>query len=255
MTSPVDAVPASVQLRRFVTAAEQFVVGIERCDLSARVPACPEWTAYDLITHLGNVHAWAATIVETGLPAGEQDDAPRRKPKAAAQWYAGKAEDLYEVLRAADVDAPCWNFAFGNDGVKGFWHRRQLHETTVHALDLYQAARLPDVELSADLAADGVDEVLTVFLRRMHSRGFPAQLTAPVVVEARDVGRSWTVRPDASGPPLVTPGSVAGADVLRGPAADLYPLLWKRVRLDQTGVELVGDRGRLAAFLGSRLTA
>lgn len=262
MATSVETPAVEVQLRRFVTVAEEFVAGIERSDLAARVPACPDWTTYDLIKHLGNVHAWAATVVETGSPAQEQTDRPRRRAKAAARWYAGKAEDLYEVLRAADPTAPCWNFVLGTGGVAGFWPRRQVHETTIHLLDLGQASAHPaEVDLSPDLAADGVDEVLTVFLQRMQMRGFPVSLLAPVVIEATDAQRRWTVRPGqqpsvAGGYPLVTPGGDgARADVVRGPATELYPLLWKRVRLDQTSVELIGNHSRLSAFLGSRLTA
>jgi hypothetical protein len=53
-------------VEQYVAAAERFAVAVASTDLHARVPACPDWTAYDLVCHLGNVHAWAATIVETG---------------------------------------------------------------------------------------------------------------------------------------------------------------------------------------------
>ena len=162
----------------FATAAERFAVTVASADLRAAVPTCPGWTIYDLVVHLGNVHAWAATIVETGQSAQGQNDQPSaRKPRTVAEWYAGKAEDLYAVLRDSDPGAPCWNFAFGI-GTSGFWSRRQLHETTIHGVDLALATgRHP--ELDRDISADGVDEALRVFGHRMHMRGYPAYHHSP----------------------------------------------------------------------------
>ena len=102
------------------------------------VAGCPGWSAYDLVVHLGNVHAWAATIVETGRERREQNDEPRSSHEGPGRWRSGtrgKAEDLYEVLRHSPPERPCWNFVFGA-GVAAFWSRRQLHETTIHQVDL-----------------------------------------------------------------------------------------------------------------------
>ena len=264
----------------YVAAAESFAVALASCDMRASVPACPRWSTYDLAVHLGNVHAWAATIVETGRFAVEQNDEPRsRKPKAVSAWYAGKAEDLYEVLRGTAPNAPCWNFAFG-DGDAAFWPRRQMHETSVHLVDLGAANRLV-FDLDPALCADGVDEVLTVFLHRLHHRGYPAMLTAPLTLVATDADRAWTVTPRAvrpqpetgvpqqvrgsatetapaliDGPPIVVERRHPSADRVEGPADALYRLLWKRLPvddLDAAGVALVGDAARIRGFLSSPL--
>ncbi|MGZ4494456.1 MAG: maleylpyruvate isomerase N-terminal domain-containing protein [Nocardioides sp.] len=234
------------EVERFVAAAERFAIDIADADLGAPVPACPGWTTYDLAVHLGNVHAWAATIVETGRPAAEQNDTPgHRRPRTVSAWYAGKAEDLYEVLRATDPARPCWNFAYG-DGQASFWARRQMHEATVHLMDL-SAATGRDLAVDPELAADGVDEVLTVFGHRMHHRGFPATLTAPLCLVATDTGDAWTVTPRpvvpapyagvptqvrgstsesapalTEGPPLVVPRRHPSADRVEATAETLY---------------------------------
>jgi uncharacterized protein (TIGR03083 family) len=262
-------------VEQYVAAAERFAVAVASTDLHARVPACPDWTAYDLVCHLGNVHAWAATIVETGRRAVEQNDEPRsHKAKVVSEWYAGKAEDLYEVLRTADPAKPCWNFAFDSGGA-AFWQRRQLHETTIHTVDLFDAAGR-ELDLDTDVAADGVDELLTVFLHRMHHRGFPAALTAPLCVVATDTDRAWTVTPRAvvtdpsagvpaqprgssaeeapaliEGPPLVVDRRHPQADQVAAPAAVLYRVLWNRRHADD--LTLTGDTARIEAFLASRL--
>jgi uncharacterized protein (TIGR03083 family) len=245
----------------FAAAAERFAVAVGEADLHAPVAACLGWSTYDLVRHLGNVHAWAATIVETGQEAVEQDDAPpSRRRRAVAEWYAAKAEDLYQVLWSADPHAPCWNFAFGV-GEAGFWPRRQLHETLMHSVDLGLT------DLPADLAADGVDETLTVFLKRMHDRGHPAALTAPLALVASDVGRAWTLTPrqvrseshgpdtEYGGPPLVVQRLYPQADRVEAPAAVLDRLLWKRVPVDHPGVRVTGDRERVATLLAGRLSA
>jgi len=249
-------------VEEFATSAEWFAVTVASVDLRAPVPTCPGWTTYDLVTHLGNIHAWAATIVETGKITPEQHDEPRsRKGRTAAEWYAGKAEDLYEVLRQAKPDAPAWNFAFGT-GTASFWRRRQVHETTIHGVDLALASGRAR-EVSPELACDGVDEALRVFLHRMHMRGHPAALSAPLAVVVTDVGREWTVRPATTkqvppqhpAPPVVSDGAAGVTDRIEGRAVDLYRLLWKRLPAGDDDVSFNGDQERIDAFLASRLTA
>lgn len=262
-------------VEQYVAAAERFAIAVAATPMGAAVPTCPAWSAYDLVCHLGNVHAWAATIVETCRRAAEQNDEPRsRKPKAVSEWYAGKAEDLYEVLRTTDPEAPCWNFAF-EAGFAGFWSRRQLHETTIHTVDLLGCTG-GEAVIDPEVAADGVDEVLTVFLPRMHDRGHLADLTAPLCLVATDVRRSWTLSPRAVvadpraglpvqprgstaesapavvlGPPRVVSRRHPGADQVAAPAETLYRVLWGRgVREELT---VTGDHARVDAFLDSRL--
>lgn len=244
-------------VERFSDAAERFGVVVATVDLQAPVRTCPGWTVYDLVVHLGNIHAWAATIVETGRSAPEQDDQPRsRRGRVVSEWYAGKAEDLYEVLRAVDPDRPCWNFAFG-EGSARFWQRRQAHEATVHGIDLDTAAG-HTTPVSPLLAEDGVDEVLRVFGHRMHQRGRPARLTAPLTVTATDTARAWTLLPDpsgpAAGPPRVIDRAQPDADQVSAPAETLYRVLWKRAPtedLARTGGPVA--RERINDFLGSPL--
>lgn len=263
-------------LDRLADAAERFGVAVAAADLGARVPGCAPWSAYDLAVHLGNIHGWAATIVETGEPARHQADEPTaRRPRAVSEWYAAKAEDLYEVLRCVDPARPCWTLT-SDSGQAGFWRRRQLHETVVHTLDLATAAgRAPSaVTISPLLAEDGVDEVLRVLMTRMHDRGHRADLTAPLALVAADTARAWTLTPrpvpredlprqsqggpgegrEAVGalPPLVWEGNDPQADQVSAAAADLYRVLWGRAPV--TELEISGDVGRVRRFFASRLT-
>jgi uncharacterized protein (TIGR03083 family) len=264
-------------VEQYAAAAERFALAVAWSDLRSAVPACPDWTTYDLVVHLANVHAWAATIVETGSAAPEQDDEPRGgrgRARAVSEWYTGKAEDLYAVLRHTPPDRPCWNFVFGS-GVAGFWPRRQLHEVTVHQIDLDQAAGR-DTVIDAQVAADGVDEVLTVLSHRMHHRGFPAAIDRPLALTASDTGDTWILTPPPrSGQPPRVPEQPAGRhaavpspgvaatrtrtvavgveDRVEATADVLYRTLWKRLPFERAHLRLSGDPSRLRAFLGSRL--
>ncbi|CAN5633362.1 maleylpyruvate isomerase family mycothiol-dependent enzyme [soil metagenome] len=247
----------------YAAAAERLAVVVAWSDLRAPIAGCPGWTTYDLVVHIGNVHAWAATILETGRAAAQQnDEPPHARPRSASEWYAGKAEDLYEVLRSADPAAPCWNFVFGS-GRTAFWPRRQVHEATIHQVDLDRTlGRASDV--APAIARDGIDEVLRVFLHRMHSRGYPADLSGPVALTATDTGDTWVVAPQPRSPstPSVPPSIELGAargptpDRVEAPADVLYRLLWKRLSLDDESAadaRVLGDEGRVRAFLDSRL--
>ena len=237
----------------FVAAARRFASAVDGGDLGAQVPACPTWTAYDVVVHLGNVHAWAATIVETGKRAEKQDDRPKhRRPIVVSEWYAAKAEDLYAVLRSADPDAEAWNFA-GMQATKAFWIRRQAHETTMHLVDLKQATgRRPT--LDPLLSTDGIAEVFEVFLPRMHARGARTDLEEPITFRTPDTDHVWTLEPRHDAAPAVAVRIEPGADLIEAPAAALLKLLWKRAGTDHPEVNYVGNADRIERFVASRLT-
>jgi uncharacterized protein (TIGR03083 family) len=257
---PVARQPTSVGfVEQYAVAAGRFADAVADSDMRAGVPSCPGWSTYDLVVHLGNVHAWAATVVETRRPAADQSDQPRSsRARVVSGWYAAKAEDLYQVLRCVVPDQPCWTFV-EREGVAGFWARRQLHETTVHLVDL-DAACGRGTELDPAVCADGVEEVLGTMLRRMHHRGHPARLTERLRVECVDTGDRWLLTPQPQAPPALTRcrGEVAGeadgsADVVSARAETLYRLLWHRA-VSAGELRVDGDQARVQAFLASRLT-
>jgi uncharacterized protein (TIGR03083 family) len=237
----------------FASAAGTFARLLATADLRADVPSCPGWRVLDLAVHLGNEHGWAATVLETGGRAGEQHDVPpsRRRAKAVARWYAGKAEDLHEVLRAADLDATCWNFASGS-GPASFWSRRQWHETSMHTVDL-ASARGAAQPVEPFAAADGVDEALRVFLPWMAARDRPADLAAPVILAASDVRRAWGLLPGPPAPRVVSDLAAAPARV-EATADVLFRLLWGRASPDDPEVAYAGDAEIARRFLRGPLT-
>jgi uncharacterized protein (TIGR03083 family) len=234
------------------TAAEVAAV-LGELDPSLPVPACPGWTVADLALHLGSGQRWAASILLSGT--AQKVPEVLRTTISWADWYAGTSAALAAALRAVDPDEPCWNFA-PVDQRAGFWARRRLHETAIHLVDAIQAGAPERTGLDVippALAADGVDEVLEVFLPRMLARGFAPAVTRQVGVRATDTGHEWTLTPVPQGDrPHVRRGKAAGEAVVAGTAAELELCLWKRLPSESLTVE--GDPEVGAGFLAGKVT-
>jgi uncharacterized protein (TIGR03083 family) len=231
-------------------ATDRFARTVATADPASAVPSCPDWTVRDLVAHLGNEHAWAEQIVRADDPDLDDED----PDGDLAAWYAERADRLCATLAEVDPDRPTWNFV-GLDATASFWVRRQLHETTMHTVDL-DLARDAAPRVDPAVADDGVLETFEVFGPRMVQRGFGAVLDAPVQVTASDTGTSWTLVPVPEAAPRVVvaggePLTVAGA--VEGTAQDLLTTLWKRTPISV--LALSGDEAVVTRLLESRLTA
>lgn len=216
--------------------AAAFRAVLETADLSAPVATCPEWDLRELAAHVAGVHRWARNAVADGEL--RRDPAPPLPDRAAVvQMYAAAAADLAQALRAVPDHAPCPSFLKPDDTAR-FWLRRQVHEVAVHRYDAELTAGQSPV-LDAEIAADGVAEVLDVFLPRMRARGLLGELPATITLEQSDGHGRWTL---GDGAPVAT---------VRAPAQDLLLLLWKRRTPD--GVDLTGDADAARAVLSCAL--
>ncbi|WP_410589618.1 maleylpyruvate isomerase family mycothiol-dependent enzyme [Amycolatopsis sp. lyj-23] len=233
--APRDYLPVLAEL----TGA--FTDKLRTADPAAAVPDCAGWSVADLATHLGNVHRWAATVVRTGEVQPQDFEQPAGADLPS--WYAESAQLLLGELEAADPAAPCWHFG-GTGKTKAFWFRRQVHETAVHLADSGSGHVLDPA-----VAADGVDEVLTVWLPRV-TRWHPApSLDAPLALRATDTGDAWTLHPGQ--PPALGP-AVEPAATADATARDLLLHLWKRTA---TPPRLSGDTALAGQFLRAPFTA
>lgn len=197
-----------------------------------------------LAGHLGAVHRWATHLVRTGERAPQPPDGPAPDPMRS--WFQEGADLLLDALRVTPVDEPCWVLA-GDDRTAGFWRRRMVFETAKHLIDLRAAGGRPmraPAELAREDAADGVDELFAVFLRR--SRPTLAPLPGSVRLEATDTDRAWLVRHDWG----IEDGAGAGAAQVRARAGDLALFLWDRADpLTDVGRFVVeGDPAAVAAL-------
>lgn len=244
-------------LRQLRGEGERLAASAALLNLDTPVPACPGWTIRDLLRHLGYVHRWAARYVAERhsqmMPRLDEaailgQDIP---DDALLDWFRAGHAALVQTLDAAGPGLDCWTFLPGAAAPLAFWTRRQAHETTVHRVDV-QLAAAPGQRVDpvpADLAADGIDELLMGFARRNARRGPLSDPPRGVFVQLTE-GYRWVARmgPDRAEVERGWPGPAAGpADcTVTGPAAGVYLLLWnRRDPADLPAVQLTGDPGVL----------
>lgn len=197
------------------------------------VPSCPGWTVADLFGHVGANHRWVRTILRTRSRA----DAPVPGPDPVADFVDSVADQLIAV-RSIVPDEPCWNFG-PPPRVAGFWTRRQTHEHVIHHWDLADALGLPDLEIDAELAADGVAEVIEMFYPFQLRLGRTTPVAPAITLESTDVPGHWQL---GDGEPVAT---------VRASARDLYLGLWKRTTLIG---DVTGDSAAVESALSRALT-
>jgi uncharacterized protein (TIGR03083 family) len=227
-------------LRAIGDDATTLVDAAERAGLDAPVPTCPDWVVADLLAHIGRVHRWAAGNAarrpDEGFWPGNEIEIPDVAVRPA--WVREGARSLVAALDGPP-DRPAWTWANSNN--LGFWQRRQAQETAMHRVDAEVAAGdAPSID--AELAADGIDELLDI-VGRTPWKPPPTGDGETLHFHCTDVDGEWLVRlvPDGIEVERVhAKGDVAA----RGSASDLLCWLQGRAPIDR--LEVFGD----AALLG-----
>jgi uncharacterized protein (TIGR03083 family) len=220
---------------------------VVRADLTAAVPTCPEWTVSDLVQHVALVYLHKVESMRQGAPPelSWPPDVSGEEPLALLD----KAYDsLMAEFAARDVqDGPAGTW-YDPDQTVGFWIRRMAHETVIHRVDAELAAGEPVAAIPDDLALDGIDEVLVVFLSYA-SRKWPDDFTDRLPSTAETVlvttgGRAWLVRFDADGVSAETvPTTTDAQAIVAGTPQQVLLWLWRRA-----GDESVQRRGDAQAL-------
>jgi uncharacterized protein (TIGR03083 family) len=207
----------------------------------AVVVTCPDWRVVSLLRHISMVHRWATRFVAEGLttsvPAAAESDLSGAELLA---WFREGHQSLVDALRTAPEDLECWTFLphLGLGG-RGFWARRQLHETTVHRVDAESALGSGIISpVATEVAVDGIEELLTGFHSRHKSR-VRTDEPCTLRISATDTDASWTVSLSQDPPRTVAGGGGRGDCELRGSAQDLYLALWNRLPYER--LEVIGD--------------
>ena len=223
-------------------------------DLERPVPTCPGWTFRQLATHLGRGHRWAAQIVATRarapIPMREVADGKLpQDPAQHASWLNTGADRVIEAVTAAGSD-PVWTLA--GIGPASFWARRRAHEAAVHLADAQLAAGR-DVDLTPEVAADGVDEWLTRIADparaqpqdlRGHGQSLHFHATDPGLAGTGE----WLVTRTPSGV-TVTRGHGKADVAIRGPAASLLLVLTRRLPPSDPAIDILGEQALLTHWL------
>jgi uncharacterized protein (TIGR03083 family) len=222
--------------------SDRFADLLAEADPARPVPSCPDWTAVDLFWHLTEVQWFWGTIVRERLadPAAAEERKPARPTDldALGHLFTTTSEALRDALANTPDETPVWTWA--DDQTAGFVLRRQAHEALIHRVDAELVAADP-TPLDAELATDGVDEVVRVMYG-----GIPTWMTftataGPVAVRATDSGGAWDL----------AVGTISGTDPDSGdtykdePAVDV-------VEAKVPVAEVSADAGTLDAWFWGR---
>jgi uncharacterized protein (TIGR03083 family) len=206
--------------------------GVVPIDPAAAVPSCPGWTVADLIRHVGEVYLHKTLATREGAepdPWPPKELADEEPLALLDRAYAGLREEF--AARKPEDRAGSW---YKPDQTVGFWMRRMAHETVIHRIDAELGTGQPVAPVPADLAIDGIDELLKVFLAYSVAE-WGNDFTD---ILAGSPGRTYTVRTDGAawrvrtGPSLVTVEDAAvdeAADVtVSGPPMAVLRWVWNR---------------------------
>ena len=213
--------------------AAEVPVLLGEADLAGAVPSCPDWTVAALVAHLGETHLWAERCVRLGNPKSVEVDPPTDDRAGLARWYRVCADTLVATLRTTSPDAPCWTFG-PPPREATFWFRRQAHEVAMHRWDL-GAALGRQLGYPAELAADGVEEAVTLFFPRQVRLQRIPPLTRSLAVTVAG-GPTWVLHGDGTG---TLPGPPDAQ--VEGPADALVLLLWGRLTVDDRRIRVTGS--------------
>lgn len=203
------------------------------------VPYCEGWRGEDVVRHTATVYLHKVAAIA----GGQSDQPPRPWPPEhlGAVDALDLLDDAYAQLSAAfdahDPADPCWTWWPGDQSV-GFWIRRMTHETSIHRRDVENAVG-EGTPVAADLALDGIDEVLTLMLEGDWYDEVVDEASG-ATVEVAVSGSTWSLTLDKASVSLrrAASGSPAPAARVSGPSSDVLLWLWGRAELPS----LDGDR-------------
>ena len=211
-----------------------------RSGLSAQVAHCPDWDVAGLLGHTAQVYRFVRAVLDQGAADGppQMDAVPTPEGDAVIDFFEEFHGGVVDKLESLDPTAPVWTWTPRTDA--GYFHRRMAHETAVHRWDAENAigkAGPTAGAVDADLAHDGIDEVINVgmqFSTRGPRSNFPS---GSLHLHRTDGDGEWMLSSN-DGTLVVTEEHGKGDAALRGTASGLYFYLWGRGRDD---LELFGD--------------
>jgi uncharacterized protein (TIGR03083 family) len=213
-------------------------------NLDAPVANCQGWKVRDLLAHVGVVHREKEQIIrERFIDHSPGDAVPTSDDSSLVEWYRGGLDSLVATLAGADPATPVFTW-YSPDQTVGFWYRRMAHENAIHRADA-DAASGPISPLDAEVAADGIDEVLGPIIcaysddPRWHFRPDGRG----ILLRATDTGREFRLLmgegSDGPGWMMGATGGNPPETTVAAPAWDLD--LWAWGRLPATGFRVEGD--------------
>lgn len=206
----------------------RLLIGVADGRLSLEVPSCPGWTVLDLVCHVAEVyeHKIACTLLGREPDPWPPDWPTDRDP---IEWLGDAHERLLEMFARSDATTPSATW-WPPDQTVGFWARRMAHETAVHRVDA-ELATGSATPIDAELAVDGVDEILAIMLEGDWSEA-PDVGAGGQAVAVSTGGRTWRVVLEREAVTVVEEDGAHDA-VVEGDPSDVDLWLWGRASDDR----------------------
>ena len=214
---------------------------------TAAVPWSDRWTVGTVARHVAGTHHVVAAIIrdrpvaDFGLFSSLQT--PEKNAPEFVEWFAAGTSSLVEQLSSNSPDDECWSWY--PDGRRvSWWARRMAFETLVHRWDV-EAAHGAARPIAAEIAADGVDEYLDVFVAAARA-GHNSPAGPIVSLECTDRADRWWLDLGKPGGRTVTREPREASVGIRGSAEQLLLIVWGRASAaNSPGVEIDGDHSIL----------
>lgn len=206
-------------------------------------------TVSETVRHIGDLCedalSWLGSSESAARTLGLPDDAGLR---ANTSRFTSRLAQLLAEFGTRPGNEPCPTWWPGDHSMS-FWLRRIVHATTVHRVDVQTAAGIEMTPIDPDVALDGIDEVLRLWLGyRLHALGIAA--TRPCTIRVQVAAQSWQVC--ASSEHTVVTRTVPHAQtedaVISGDPSVVYLWLWGR--LPDRAVQTDGDHDAVAQLWG-----
>jgi uncharacterized protein (TIGR03083 family) len=229
--------------------SRQIVSAYER-DPTASVPWSERWTVGTVARHVAGTHHVVSEIIR-GRPDADFGlfghlETPAKDSPEFAGWFRSGTASLLQQLSSVSGEEKCWSW-YPPGARVGWWARRMAFEAVVHRFDT-DAAQQQSFSVESDVAADGVDEYLDVFVAS--SRATHNAPSGPTVsFECSDRDDRWWLSLSEAGCRTVSRDPGTASVRVRASAQQLLLVLWGRAPMSNSAeVEISGDVEQLARW-------
>jgi uncharacterized protein (TIGR03083 family) len=219
------------------------ILGSYELDRRAAVPWSDRWTIATVARHVAATHHVVADVI-CGRPDadfglfGDLQTPPKDSPEFV-DWSRSGTASLLEQLSSVPDNDECWSW-FEPGRRVGWWTRRMALEAVVHRSDT-DAAQGKEFSVASDVAADGIDEFIDVFVAASRSAN-DAPAGPTMSFECSDRSERWWLDLSGKGQRTVSREPRDASVRIRGTAEQLLLVVWGRVPASgAAGVKVSGD--------------
>lgn len=211
---------------------------LDSATLALDIPHIAGWTVHSVVGHIG----WVLRFVSLCVEASPEDPPPRSsvgEPPVGSDvigWFEQSVSMATSAIDNADLEEARPTWIGPQPG--HWWLRRIAQEVAMHRWDVENAVGQPE-PINPQLARDGVDEVLEVFVpNRLQFDVLDAD-GSTIHLHATDIDHGeWLIHVTADA--VRWEHAHAKGDVAaRGTMSDLLLMMWGRISPSQ--LEVFGD--------------